>query len=384
MRIYAFAALIALSAAGQQKAPQTANAGQGTLPMFHSSSNLVIVDVTVKDPKTGEPIEGLKASDFTILEDKKPQKISQFEFQKLSTEVAPPPPPPSLGDQHELPEDPKPQISVPARNEVQYHDKRLLVLFFDFSNMGVPEQLRAQESALKYIDKQMTPSDLMAIMLYTSTVQVKSDFTANRMQLEDIVKGLPIGEAAELADLADTGADDSEDTGAAFVADETEFNIFNTDRKLAAIEDAVKKLAALPEKKVLIYITGGITKTGVDNQAQLEASVNAAVKANVAIYPIDARGLMADPPGGGASKARRAGPAFSMAPCTTRNAPASTPRRKRWPPSPPIPAEKSFSIRTTFHSASCRRSANFAATTYLAITRPTTRWTASIAASRSS
>jgi VWFA-related protein len=168
--------------------------------------------------------------------------------------------------------------------------------------MGIPEQLRAQESALKYIDTQMTPSDLMAIMLYTSTVQVKSDFTANRMQLEDVVKSLPIGEAAELADLADAADDNGEDTGAAFVADETEFNIFNTDRKLAAIEDAVHKLAALPEKKVLIYITGGITKTGVDNQAQLEASVNAAVKANVAIYPIDARGLMADPPGGGASK----------------------------------------------------------------------------------
>ena len=86
------------------------------------------------------------------------------------------------------------------------------------------------------------------------------------------------------------------------MADETEFNIFNTDRKLAAIEDAVHKLALLPEKKVLVYVTGGISKTGIDNQAQLEASINAAVKANVAIYPIDARGLMADPPGGAASK----------------------------------------------------------------------------------
>ena len=58
---------------------------------------------------------------------------------------------------------------------------------------------------------------------------------------------------------------------------------------------------------MLVYITGGISKTGVENQAQLEASINAAVKANVAIYPIDARGLMADPPGGGASKAASRG-----------------------------------------------------------------------------
>ena len=112
---------------------------------------------------------------------------------------------------------------------------------------------------------------------------------------------------SEMADVADTGDDNEEDTGAAFVADETEFNIFNTDQKLAAIEDAVKKLARLPEKKVLVYITNGISKTGVENQAQLEASINAAVKANVAIYPIDARGLMADPPGGGASKAASRG-----------------------------------------------------------------------------
>lgn len=305
MRNFVFAALLALVAAGQQ--PPVVQQAGGTVPKYTFNSNLVIVDVTVRDPKTNLPIEGLKASDFTVLEDNKPQKISQFEFQKLAMEAAPPEPPPSLGDQHALPEDPKTNITLPSHNEIQYHDKRLLVIFFDFSNMGVPEQLRAQEAALKYIDSQMTPSDLMAILLYTSTVQVKTDFTANRMQLEDIVKGLPIGEAAELADLADTGDDNGEDTGAAFVADETEFNIFNTDRKLAAIEDAVHKLAALPEKKVLIYITGGISKTGIENQAQLEASVNAAVKANVTIYPIDARGLMGDPPGGGASKAASRG-----------------------------------------------------------------------------
>jgi hypothetical protein len=88
---------------------------------------------------------------------------------------------------------------------------------------------------------------------------------------------------AEMADLADSGDENSEDTGSAFVADETEFNIFNTDRKLAAIEKASRMLAALPEKKALLYFAGGVSKTGVDNQAQLEASINAAVKANVNI-----------------------------------------------------------------------------------------------------
>ena len=148
---------------------------------------------------------------------------------------------------------------------------------------------------------------MVAILLYTSQVQVLTDFTADRDVLNSIIKGLPIGEMSDLAGLADTGDDNNEDTGAAFVADETEFNIFNTDQKLAAIEQAARMLSPLPEKKALIYFSAGVNKTGIDNQAQLEATINAAVKANVAIYPIDARGLMADPPGGDASKAASRG-----------------------------------------------------------------------------
>jgi VWFA-related protein len=307
MRIYGVIAFLALAAAGQQPQQTPPNPADTPNVTFTSNSNLVIVDVTVKDPKTGAPIEGLKLSDFTLLEDNKPQKISTFDFMKLAVDPEPPEAPPSLGDQHALPEDPKTTITLPSHNQIQYHDKRLLVLFFDFSNMGIPEQLRAQDAALKYVDTQMTESDLMAILIYTTAVQVKTDFTANREQLTDVIKAFPIGEMSEMADVADTGDDNNQDTGAAFVADETEFNIFNTDQKLAAIEDVVHKLSALPEKKVLVYITNGISKTGIENQAQLEASINAAVKANVAIYPIDARGLMADPPGGGASKAASRG-----------------------------------------------------------------------------
>jgi VWFA-related protein len=312
MRIKAIVALLAVAALGQQqpaKQPTPPQTQPGSTPTFTTTANLVIVDVTVKD-KTGGVIENLKQGDFSVFEDGKPQKISVFELQKLSLEPAPPPEAPTLEDQKALPEDPKTTISVPASNapsKVQYHDKRLLVLFFDFSNMAIPDQLRAQDASLKFLDKQMTASDMVAILLFTTTVQVKTDFTADRDQLKTVIENLPIGDMADLAAMADTGDDDSEDTGAAFVADETEFNIFNTDRKLAAIEDAVKKLAKLPEKKVMIYITGGISKTGVDNQAQLEASINAAVKANVALFPIDARGLMGDPPGGAASSASSRG-----------------------------------------------------------------------------
>src|SRR5260370_34715729 len=99
-----------------------------------------------------------------------------------------------------------------------------------------------------------------------------------------------------------TGEDREADTGAAYTADDTEFNLFNTDRQLAALESAVKMLGALAEKKALVYFASGMTRTGIDNQAQLRATVNAAIGNNVVFYPADARGLVAAAPLGDATQ----------------------------------------------------------------------------------
>ncbi len=297
-RTRGFMLAIAFGAWGQTPAPT---------PTFTTNSNLVIVDVTIKD-KSGKPIEGLKPEDFTVLEDNKAQKISVFEYQRITMESEPPPTL-TLDDQLKLPEDPKTTITSSTPGRIQFHDKRLLVFFFDFSSMGIPEQLRAQDASFDYLKKHITKDDMVAVLFFSGTGNplVLSDFTSDRDVLDTLIKGLPIGEDADLAGLADTGDPNGQDTGAAFVADETEFNIFNTDQKLAAIEKAAKMLSSFPEKKALVYFSSGVSKTGVENQAQLEASINAAVKANLAIYPIDARGLMADPPGGDASKAASRG-----------------------------------------------------------------------------
>ncbi len=118
----------------------------------------------------------------------------------------------------------------------------------------------------------------------------------------DALRKLNLGEGSDLAATADTTADEGDDSGS-FTADETEFNIFNTDRKLSALEDAARKLSIFPEKKALVYFSSGISKTGVENQSQIKATVNAAVRANVSFYPVDARGLVALPPGRDASTA---------------------------------------------------------------------------------
>src|ERR1700681_3748917 len=73
-----------LVAAAQPQAP-TVRTGTAR---FGATTQLVVEDVMVKG-KDGNPAEGLKASDFTVTEDGKPQKVAVFEFQKLEELAAP-------------------------------------------------------------------------------------------------------------------------------------------------------------------------------------------------------------------------------------------------------------------------------------------------------
>lgn len=286
MRVFVAALLLVSPLAPQEQPPSV---------RFTASANLVIVNVSVRD-RSGAPIEGLTRDDFEIFEDGKPQSISVFEFQRLAGE-----PPRPLKASAAAPG--APAITPSAPGQVRYRDRRLLVLFFDFSSMEPPEQIRAQQAALKFIREQMSPSDLVAVMAFTNRLRVLEDFTDDRERLASVIGAFRIGEASELAAEADTGGEEGgPDTGAAFIADETEFNIFNTDRKLSALESAARMLASLPEKKALVYFSGGVGRTGIENQSQLLATINAAVRANVSFYAVDARGLMALPPGGAASQ----------------------------------------------------------------------------------
>jgi VWFA-related protein len=294
--------MAAMAQQGVPGAPQTA-------VRFEATAQLVVVNISARD-KNGGAMTGLKASDFTVTEDGKPQRITVFEFQKLEdTVLAAPGLTPRGPASAAAPATVKPAVTAqiaPAKpGEVKYKDRRLLVLFFDQAGMPVADQIRAQQAALKFLDARMTQSDLVAVLTYSTDLAVLQDFTNDRDRLTQVVKGLSIGETG-MAN-GSTGADSEGDTGAAYTADDNEFNIFNTDRKLAALESAVKMLASLPEKKALVYFASGMSRTGIDNQAQLRATVNAAIRGNVAFYPVDARGLVATAPLGDATQASPGG-----------------------------------------------------------------------------
>ena len=275
----------------------------GQQPTFSTTANVVVVNVTVTS-RDGKFIGDLTKDDFQLYEDGKLQKLQSCELQKLDNHVLEPVETgKKLQDRQAPPAAAKP--AAPPSKE-QLRDRRLIVMLFDFSSMQPQEQIRASDSAVKFLSRQMTTSDVVSIMTFGTDLATVQDFTADRDLLISTIHRFHTGTSSELASMADTGAD-AEDQSGQFTADETEFNIFNSDRKLAALEDAARRLARYPEKKALVYISSGIEKTGVDNQSQLQATVNAAIRANVSFYPIDARGLMASAPGGDASKAAAVG-----------------------------------------------------------------------------
>jgi VWFA-related protein len=265
---------------------------------FTSSTQLVVETVTVKD-KGGKPVTGLTAKDFIVTEDGVPQTVKFFEYQKLEENSEPLPSADGAGARV-VDKLARTQISAEQPGTTRYRDRRLLALYFDMTAMPPPDQLRALGAAEKFVKSQMTGSDQMAVLMYSGgSVQVLRDFTSDRDALLTVIETLIVGEGSGNDET--TNDDSTADTGAAFGQDDSEFNIFNTDRQLSALQTAAKMLGNLSEKKALVYFASGLRLNGVDNQAQLHATINAAIRAGVSFWPIDARGLVAEAPLGDAT-----------------------------------------------------------------------------------
>jgi VWFA-related protein len=266
--------------------------------VLRQTSDLVRVDVEVTD-KSGKPVKGLRPDQFTISDNGKAQKISIFSYSDIeSVETAPKTETQPTVVAVDSPT-PVPQDTL----DNQIKNRRMMVLFFDLSSMQTDDLLRAHDAAMKFVEKQMTNADLVSVVVYSTKLSVWADFTDDKKKLEKAIGNLTPEAATQMADNLYAAAqegeyDIQEYTGAAYTADETEFNVFNTDEKLAAIEGLTNVLGAIPGRKALIEFTGGITQTGEENRTELRAATDAANLADVSIYSIDARGLFATPPGG--------------------------------------------------------------------------------------
>ena len=328
--------------------PASAQPGRDTPRSFRTGVDLVVVDAIVRHAN-GEVVRGLTAEDFEVFEDGQPQVIVSFDFEQVTAaagalEVAPvldagPAPP----DAVQTPPDPvqTPPHAVSADRDRQPPEpletaetaettettavgpepprrqdlagRRLIVLLFDVSSMQPEDADEAIRSALAYVEERMTPADLVAVATVGSTLEVQSDFTADREQLRNALASLvATGElAVEEAEVETVETDEQqleEEAGA--VAAASEYDLFNNDVRLRAIRTVAENLQFIEQKKAIVYFSAGMRRSGGDNQVELRAAVNAAVRANAALYTVDARGLQAVVPGGDAS--RRSGRGRSL------------------------------------------------------------------------
>jgi VWFA-related protein len=303
MRKLAIFALLLVAVAGShpQQVGQNQTPGQPQNFTLKVQSNLVIEAVEVKD-KQGKFVQGLTAKDFVLTEDGAPQTIKYCEHQNLSETAKPLPPMDSSTENVTIYNRlARGSIAPETMDNERYKNRRLLALYFDMTALPPADQMRALDAAQKFIRTQMTTVDMVSIMRYEGgAVDILQDFTDDRNRLLSILETMVVGEGQGMADSTDDAS--SSDTGAAFGQDDGEFNVFNTDRQLAALQTATHMLGQVNGKKSLLYFASGMRLNGIDNQAQMHATADEAIRSGVEFWPIDARGLVASAPLGDASQ----------------------------------------------------------------------------------
>src|SRR5882672_7237389 len=293
------AAGLLLQAAAPAMAQQSGQTGRNEA-RIQVTSELVLVNVVAHDKK-GNLVRDLKKGDFTLLEDGKKQEISTFDFENAdepaTAGAAEATVSGAAGPGTLLRSGKQAAPSLDAR------DRRLILLFFDFSAME-PEQIeRSVDAAKKFVGTKMQPADLIALVSLAANMRVDLDFTDDKTKLLAALTAYNSGQGQGFENGSAGSAEGAAETSGAFSADDTDFNTFSADRKLLALQSLMQAVGKLPQKKSLIYFSNGISQSGTDNQSALRATTAAAVKANVSIYSLDVRGLQAFPPGGEAQSA---------------------------------------------------------------------------------
>jgi len=248
---------VALAHQAPQDPPQQPSS-QAAAPPIKAESRAVRVDVVVTDKK-GNYVHDLKADDFKVYEDNKQQPVTNFSFGA----------------------DP---------NAAAASGRHYLVLFFDNSTMDVGDQAQARTAAAKFIDQNAGPDRVMAVMDFGGTLRVEQNFTADAARLKQAVQNIktsavdPNGTASGASSSGGLSLPGSPSTDAA-AAD------FGVQTLLLAVRSVAKSLASVPGRKSMILFSSGFPLSP-EAESELTATIDVCNKANVAIYPLDVRGLV--------------------------------------------------------------------------------------------
>ncbi len=183
-------------------------------------------------------------------------------------------------------------------SEMVPFEKRLLILLFDFSSAGLQDSHMMKRAAQSFVAEQFTADDAAAVLVLDNGLEMLTDFTSDRELLGEAISRL-VGEETE-TDLSLPGEED--DASGDFVADEVEFGLFQSSQQLAAIQTIADSFHDVPGRKALLYFSTGFSSRGMGNDEQMRLATDQRNRANISIYSVDARGLVALSPGGGAHR----------------------------------------------------------------------------------
>ncbi|MGB9431368.1 MAG: VWA domain-containing protein, partial [Candidatus Acidiferrum sp.] len=243
----------------------------------------------------------LKREDFTVFEDGKKQDVASFDFETVDemamagaagTTVT------GTADK-----DKGGLLNSKVQKSLDARDRRLMLMFFDFSAMEPEDIDRAVDAGKKYVQGKMQSADMVALMSLATNLHLDLDFTDDKAKILATLSSYNNSEGQGFETGLEGSSEGAAETSGSYTPDDTDYNTFSADRKLLALESVMQAMGKIPQKKSLIYFSNGITQSGVDNQSALREATAAAVRANVSIYPVDVRGLSSFPPGGQAQSA---------------------------------------------------------------------------------
>jgi VWFA-related protein len=305
---FTFAALAA--AQTQQPAPSAPPPAQPPKSgiTLHASTQLVVVDVVVTD-KNRKPVHGLKQSDFTLTEDNSPQVLNHFEEHTALT----------VADATKFQEMPKLPPGIFTNYTPDPVNGAVNILLLDTLNTPVKDQMFVRQQLLAYLNS-AAPGTRIAIFGLTSRLTILQGFTSDPAVLKAVAskkfgKSSPLlQDAVGSNGIQNSAADDMEDAGmpADTVANvrqfEAETQSYQTQLRVKYTLDAMNQLArylsSIPGRKNLIWFSGSFPisifpdttlsdpfAVAADSSDQFRDTVNLLARSQVAVYPIDARGL---------------------------------------------------------------------------------------------